>query len=289
MMLTVESVSKHYGGSRWGFGAAPAVTALDDVSLKIARGECFGLVGESGSGKTTLARCILQLETVSSGRILFDGVDLAALSRRDMRAVRARIQIVFQDPYASLNPRMTMRDTIAEPLEIHRRLNPRGRTDRAAELLHLVGLGPQHLYRYPHEFSGGQRQRIGIARALAAGPELLVLDEPTSALDVSVQAQILNLLHDLQQRLGLTYLFISHDLGVVRYACDRVAFLDRGRLVEEGPTEMVLNAPASDYARMLLATVPDPDPDKSFLRGCAAKSSTALRTGASRPAPPAAR
>jgi ABC-type glutathione transport system ATPase component len=268
-MLEVDGVSKHYGGHRWRFGAAPTVTALDDVSLSINRGECFGLVGESGSGKTTLARCILQLEAVSSGRILFDGIDLAALSRRDVRAVRARIQIVFQDPYASLNPRMTVRDTVAEPLEIHRRLNPRGRTDRAAELLQLVGLGPQHLYRYPHEFSGGQRQRIGIARALAAAPELLVLDEPTSALDVSVQAQILNLLHDLQQRLGLTYLFITHDLGVVRYACDRVAFLDRGRLLEQGPTATVLDAPVSDYARMLLATVPDPDPDKSFLRGLA--------------------
>jgi ABC-type glutathione transport system ATPase component len=273
-MLEIEVVSKHYSGSRWGFGAAPTVTALADVSLSIGRGECFGLVGESGSGKTTLARCILQLETVSSGRILFDGIDLAALSRRDMRAVRARIQIVFQDPYASLNPRMNVRDTIAEPLEIHRRLTPRGRTDRAAELLHLVGLGPQHLYRFPHEFSGGQRQRIGIARALAAGPELLVLDEPTSALDVSVQAQILNLLHNLQQKLGLTYLFITHDLAVVRYACDRVAFLDRGRLVEEGPTETVLDAPSSDYARMLLATVPDPDPDNSFLHGSKTESTS---------------
>jgi ABC-type glutathione transport system ATPase component len=265
-MLAVEGVSKHYRGKRWGFGATPTVTALDNVSLSIGRGECFGLVGESGSGKTTLARCILRLEAVSSGRILFDGVDLATLSRRDIRAVRARIQIVFQDPYASLNPRMNVRDAIAEPLEIHHRLTPRGRTDRTAELLHLVGLGPQHLYRYPYEFSGGQRQRIGIARALAAAPEFLVLDEPTSALDVSVQAQILNLLHDLQQRLGLTYLFITHDLGVVRYACDHVAFLNRGRLVEEGQTEVVLNAPASDYARMLLATVPDPDRDKSFLR-----------------------
>jgi ABC-type oligopeptide transport system ATPase subunit len=266
-MLEIKEVSKHYGGSRWGFSDAPTVTALDNVSLSIQRGESFGLIGESGSGKTTLARCILRLESLSSGRILFDGIDLAALSRRDMWAVRARIQIVFQDPYASLNPRMNVRDTIAEPLEIHCRLNPRGRTDRAVELLHLVGLSSQHLYRYPHEFSGGQRQRIGIARALAAGPEFLVLDEPTSALDVSVQAQILNLLHDLQQRLGLTYLFITHDLGVVRYACDRVAFLDHGRLVEQGPTAAVLDTPTSDYAKMLLAAVPNPDPDKSFLRG----------------------
>jgi ABC-type glutathione transport system ATPase component len=267
-VLEIESVSKHYGGRNWAFGAAPGVTALDNVSLSIRRGECFGLVGESGSGKTTLARCILQLETVSSGRIAIDSVDLAGLSRRDMRAMRARIQIVFQDPYASLNPRMTVRDTLAEPLEIHRnilKLNARGRADRAAELLQLVGLGPQHLYRFPHEFSGGQRQRIGIARALATGPELLILDEPTSALDVSVQAQILNLLHELQQRLRLTYLFISHDLGVVRYACDRVGFLAQGKLVEEGPTETVLGSPESDYAKMLLASVPDPDPDHSFL------------------------
>ena len=266
-MLKIEGVGKTYGGSGLLKGSQ-TVTALSDVSLHVTRGESFGLVGESGSGKTTLARCILLLEPVTNGRILFDGIDLSRLSRRDRQAIRARIQIVFQDPYASLNPRMTIRDTIAEPMEIHRervRLNGRGRTDRVVELLERVGLGAQHLYRFPHEFSGGQRQRIGIARALAPGPELLVLDEPTSALDVSVQAQVLTLLTDLQTQLGLTTVFISHDLGVVRYMCDRVAFLHRGKLVEQGDTEAIFAAPASDYARSLLATVPNPDPDHSFL------------------------
>ena len=269
-MLAVEDISKIYGRRRWNpLRAGSEVPALAGVSLTVARGESFGLVGESGSGKSTLARCILQLEPVTSGRILFDGTELGLLSRSAMRAMRARVQIVFQDPYASLNPRMTVHDTVTEPMEIHQArlgLRARGRTERAAELLHRVGLGPQHLYRFPHEFSGGQRQRIGIARALAAGPELLILDEPTSALDVSVQAQVLNLLHDLQVQLGLTYLFISHDLGVIRTVCDRVGFLHRGRLVEEGATESVFARPQSEYARMLLAAIPDPDPDRSRFR-----------------------
>jgi ABC-type glutathione transport system ATPase component len=226
-MLRIESVGKSFASGGALFGARTKVAALSDVSLHVAKGESLGLVGESGSGKSTLARCVMMLDRVTEGRILFDGIDLARLSRRDMRAMRARIQIVFQDPYASLNPRMTVRDTIAEPMEIHRgriHLDARGPTDRVVELLELVGLGASHLHRYPHEFSGGQRQRIGIARALAPGPDLLVLDEPTSALDVSVQAQILTLLNDLRERFQLTTLFISHDLGVVRYLCDRVAF-----------------------------------------------------------------
>ena len=266
-MLAVEQVSKTYGGERRGlFGRAPQVAALREVSLSIRRGESFGLVGESGSGKTTLTRCILRLEEVSAGRIRFDGTDLATLSPAALRALRARVQIVFQDPYASLNPRLSVAEIITEPMEIHRGLlglDRRGRLDRAAELLERVGLGPQHLGRFPHEFSGGQRQRIGIARALATKPEFLILDEPTSALDVSVQAQVLNLLHALQAQLGLTYLFISHDLGVIRYICDRVALIHHGRLVEEGETEAVFQAPRSDYARMLLAAMPDPDPDHS--------------------------
>ena len=204
-----------------------------------------------------------------------------------MRSLRARVQIVFQDPYASLNPRMSVCDILCEPMEIHRDrmgLDGRGRLDRAAELLQRVGLGTQHLSRFPHEFSGGQRQRIGIARALATKPDFLILDEPTSALDVSVQAQVLNLLHELQAQLGLTYFFISHDLGVIRYICDRVALIYRGQLVEEGDTETVFRSPASDYARMLLAAMPDPDPDRSPFHA----SSHAARPAPGPGQPPAA-
>jgi len=264
-VLEIRGLTKRYPGHRGSAG----VEALKNVSLSIARRESFGLVGESGSGKTTLTRCVLGLEPPTSGAVLFDGTDIASLSPAAMRAMRARIQIVFQDPYASLNPRMTAHDIIAEPMVVHRdtlNLDGRQRTARVEELLHLVGLGPQHLHRFPHEFSGGQRQRIGIARALAVKPELLVLDEPTSALDVSVQAQVLNLLHDLQERFDLTYLFISHDLGVIRYICDRVALIYRGEIVEQGRADDVFERPASDYARMLIAAMPEPDPDRSPFR-----------------------
>ena len=262
-MLELEQVSKVYPGTRLGWlrRGAP-VRALQDVSLSVQRGECFGLVGESGSGKTTLTRCILQLEAPSAGRIRFEGEDLARLSPAALRRLRARIQIVFQDPQASLNPRMSVHDIVTEPLLVHRRtlgLDARARTERAVELLGLVGLGPQHLYRHPHEFSGGQRQRIGIARALVTQPALLLLDEPTSALDVSVQAQVLTLLEDLQRRLGLTYLFISHDLAVIRYVCDRVALIHQGRIVEQGGCARIFEAPQTDYARMLLAAMPEVD------------------------------
>ncbi len=260
-MLELEQVSKVYPGSRRGwFARGTPVQALQDVGFTVQRGECFGLVGESGSGKTTLTRCILQLETPSAGRIRFEGEDLARLSPAALRRLRARIQIVFQDPQASLNPRMSVHDIVTEPLVVHRRtlgLDARSRTERAVELLGLVGLGPQHLYRHPHEFSGGQRQRIGIARALVTQPALLLLDEPTSALDVSVQAQVLNLLEDLQRRLGLTYLFISHDLAVIRYVCDRVALIRHGRIVEQGPCRQIFDAPQTDYARTLLAAMPE--------------------------------
>jgi ABC-type glutathione transport system ATPase component len=260
-MLELEQVSKVYPGSRRGwFARGTPVQALQDVGFTVQRGECFGLVGESGSGKTTLTRCILQLETPSAGRIRFEGEDLARLSPAALRRLRARIQIVFQDPQASLNPRMSVHDIVTEPLVVHRRtlgLDARARTERAVELLGLVGLGPQHLYRHPHEFSGGQRQRIGIARALVTQPALLLLDEPTSALDVSVQAQVLNLLEDLQRRLGLTYLVISHDLAVIRYVCDRVALIRHGRIVEQGPCRQIFDAPQTDYARTLLAAMPE--------------------------------
>ena len=259
-VLQIENVSKIYAPKRTLFGKSAEVQALKNVSITVGKGESFGLVGESGSGKTTLTRSILHLETPTSGRILFEGQDLAKLSAADMRRLRARVQIVFQDPYASLNPRMSVRDIVTEPMVIHHDilgLSRAQRADRAAELLSLVGLGPQHLTRYPHEFSGGQRQRICIARALASGPDLLLLDEPTSALDVSVQAQVLNLLCDLQDRLGLTYFFISHDLAVVRYLCNRVALISRGELVEEGETDQIFDAPRSDYARMLIGAMPE--------------------------------
>ncbi|MGL4494795.1 MAG: ATP-binding cassette domain-containing protein [Beijerinckiaceae bacterium] len=259
-MLTLENVGKTYrsGGSLWREGRS--VHALQNVSFSIARGESFGLVGESGSGKTTLTRCILRLEEPSGGRILFDGQDMASLSPAALRLLRSKVQIVFQDPYASLNPRMSVHDIVTEPMLVHRQvlgLDSRQRSERAAELLALVGLGPQHLHRFPHEFSGGQRQRIGIARALSTNPALILLDEPTSALDVSVQAQVLNLLHTLQQTLQLTYLFISHDLWVIRYMCDRLAVIHRGGIVETGDTHAVFDAPQSDYTRTLIAAMPE--------------------------------
>ena len=267
-ILQIENVSKIYGARRAMFGHTAAVQALNDVSISVQRGESFGLVGESGSGKTTMALAIRQRGAPTTGRILFEGQDLALLRPAELRRLRARVQIVFQDPYASLNPRMSVRDIVTEPMLVHHDilgLTRAQRNDRAAELLSLVGLGPQHLTRFPHEFSGGQRQRICIARALASGPELLLLDEPTSALDVSVQAQVLNLLCDLQDRLGLTYFFISHDLAVVRYLCDRVALIYRGELVEEGETDEIFEAPKSDYARMLIGAMPEVKVQRSIV------------------------
>jgi ABC-type glutathione transport system ATPase component len=260
IVLEIDNVSKIYPGRRGIFGKSAEVHALKNVSLAVRKGESFGLVGESGSGKTTLTRSILHLETPTSGSIRVQGQDLGQLSDAELRRLRARVQIVFQDPYASLNPRMSVHDIVTEPLLIHHEtlgLTRKQRSDRAAELLSLVGMGPQHLHRYPHEFSGGQRQRICIARALASGPELLLLDEPTSALDVSVQAQVLNLLCELQDRLGLTYFFISHDLAVVRYLCDRVALINRGEIVEQGDCSDIFDAPTSEYARMLIGAMPE--------------------------------
>jgi ABC-type glutathione transport system ATPase component len=251
-LLAVESVRKIYKPRK----REAEVVALDDVSLAIEAGECLGLVGESGSGKSTLARLILALEAPSSGTIRYGGEDLAQLSAPGLLRLREKMQIVFQDPHASLNPRMTIHDIVAEPLVIHQRQRPMGaraRRDRVVELLATVGLKREHLWRYPHEFSGGQRQRICIARALALEPEFLILDEPTSALDVSVQAQVLNMLQELQQRLKLTYLFISHDLGVIRYMADRVTVMQHGRIVEGGATEAVFRAPQTDYAKSLIA------------------------------------
>jgi ABC-type oligopeptide transport system ATPase subunit len=237
------------------------VAAVDDVSFNIEEGETFGLVGESGSGKTTTGRCLLRLIEPTSGTVRFAGRDVFALSRRELRRARREMQIVFQDPYSSLNPRMRARQIVEEPLVIHRLGGRAERRDRVAQLFGLVGLDPAHLERFPHEFSGGQRQRIGLARALALNPSFLVLDEPVSALDVSVQAQVVNLLMDLQQQLKLTYLFIAHDLRLVEHICTRVAVMYLGRLVEVGPTPALFAAPQHPYTRALLSAIPVPDPD----------------------------
>jgi oligopeptide/dipeptide ABC transporter ATP-binding protein len=241
------------------------VRAVDDVSFTVAEGETLGLVGESGCGKTTVSRCILRALDPTSGQVLFrtrDGtvVDLAPMPERELTGLRAEIQMIFQDPFGSLNPRMTLLDNVGEPLLVNGMRSRQSRMDRVAELLRLVGLRPEFMHRFPHAFSGGQRQRIGIARALATSPRLVVADEPVSALDVSVQAQVLNLLLELQQRLKLTFLFVAHDLSVVRHISDRVAVMYVGQLVELAPTEALFQHPRHPYTAALLRAVPPPDP-----------------------------
>ncbi|WP_243398470.1 oligopeptide/dipeptide ABC transporter ATP-binding protein [Deinococcus koreensis] len=236
------------------------VKAVNDISFTVNRGEVVGLVGESGSGKTTAGRAILRLIEPTGGQVIFNGTDITKLSKGQMRDYRREMQIIFQDPFASLNPRMTVSDIIGEAMQIHNLHPGKGRIDRIAELLQRVGLRPEHMRRYPHEFSGGQRQRIGIARALAVDPTFIVADEPVSALDVSIQAQVVNLMQDLQEELGLTVLFIAHDLHVVEYICDRMIVMYLGRIMEIAPSNELNNNPKHPYTEALLSAAPVPDP-----------------------------
>ena len=262
LILEVRDLVKHFEVGGGLFGGPPGVVkAVDGVSFAIRRGETLGLVGESGCGKTTTGRCILQLERPTSGQVIFEGVDLTKLGQVELRAVRRRVQVIFQDPYSSLNPRMTVGQIITEPLGVHGIVpERRAREARMKSLLDRAGLLPAMALRYPHELSGGQRQRVGIARALAMEPSLIVCDEPVSALDVSIQAQIINLLEELQAEFGLTYLFVAHDLSVVRHISDRVAVMYLGKIVEITDRKSLYDNPLHPYTKALLSAVPIPDP-----------------------------
>lgn len=262
-LLHAQGVSCHYVVERsvWG-QPRKLLRAVDGISLSVPRGQTLAIVGESGCGKSTLGRALIGLRAPNEGRVTFDGKDIYDLPKGEQRSMRRRMQIIFQDPYASLNPRMTAAEIIGEPLRLHTRTNHAAIRDRTIEILGEVGLAAYHADRYPHQFSGGQRQRIGIARALACDPELIVCDEPVSALDVSVRAQVVNLLIDLQQRSSFTYIFISHDLSLVRHIAHRVAVMHLGRIVEQGETSAVFDAPLHPYTKALLAASPRPTPDR---------------------------
>ncbi len=268
VLVQVHGLKKHFPITRGILiqRQVGAVRAVDGVTFDIYRGETLGLVGESGCGKTTAGRTILQLYRPTAGQVIFDGADLIALKSEELRCMRRRMQMIFQDPYASLNSRMTIARIISEPLRVHKLASGEEQVERVQELLRLVHLNPRFINRYPHEFSGGQRQRIGVARALASNPEFIVCDEPISALDVSIQAQVVNLLEDLQDQLGLTYLFIAHDLSMVRHICDRVAVMYLGKLVELAKKDELYDHPAHPYTQALLSAVPVPDPAAERLR-----------------------
>ncbi|HEX6298975.1 MAG TPA: dipeptide ABC transporter ATP-binding protein [Acidimicrobiia bacterium] len=262
VLVSVRDLKKHFPIMKGVFRRqVGAVRAVDGVSFDVYRGETLGLVGESGSGKSTTGRVILQLDNATEGVVLFEGKDLTETTGNKLRSLRPRMQMIFQDPHASLNPRMTVASIIGEPLSEHNRAKGPERKKRIEELLSLVGLEPKHANRYPHEFSGGQRQRIGIARAIALNPDFIVADEPIAALDVSIQAQVVNLLEDLQDVLGLTYLFISHDLSMVRHIADRVAVMYLGKIMELGSVDRLYNNPKHPYTQALLSAVPVPDPE----------------------------
>ncbi|MFZ0548122.1 MAG: dipeptide ABC transporter ATP-binding protein [Candidatus Promineifilaceae bacterium] len=267
ILVEVKNLKKHFpimrGVLRRQVGA---VQAVDGISFNIYQGETLGLVGESGCGKSTTGRTILQLLEPTAGQVLYQGQDLTSLSRNEMRKARRHMQMIFQDPYASLNPRMSVGSIVGEPLQIHNIGSSQSRKERIQELLKVVGLNPYFINRYPHEFSGGQRQRIGIARALATNPAFIVADEPISALDVSIQAQVVNLMDDLKADLGLTYLFIAHDLSMVRYISDRVAVMYLGRIVELSDRNEIFEHPLHPYTQALLSAIPIPDPEKESKR-----------------------
>ncbi len=267
-LLRVEGLIKHFPVEQGLIASrlSKKVHAVDGVSFAVRSGETLGLVGESGCGKSTTGRCLIRLIEPTAGAIEFDGQDVRALKGKGLQAFRRDVQFIFQDPYASLNPRMTIGEIVTEPLSVHRIGTMQERRTRAKELLDVVGLNPEHINRYPHEFSGGQRQRIGIARSLALNPRLIICDEPVSALDVSIQAQVINLLDELQDKLGLTYVFIAHDLSVVRHISDRVAVMYLGKIVETGGWQGLYDEPHHPYTQSLLSAVPVPDPDKQRAR-----------------------